>query len=170
MPRKTDKGRLRRPELRMCRNSTTAFLEPCGKLTMSRRLGGGCLKLKSHQAMHAVKSTAEWWNKTMQADIGSLTVADKVQWVQAVHEDLAHLGGRDAAVTAIKQAGTSWPNMALDAAWILRRCKHCLGSTTKGTIRQLYKLQLSFRFRSTAAHRGFWYYVYRYISMYIDTC
>ena len=44
MPRKTDKGRLRRPELRMCRNSTTAFLEPCGKLTMSRRLEGGCLK------------------------------------------------------------------------------------------------------------------------------
>ena len=115
----------------------------CGKFQMFQKLGGGSLKdalpstdLKSHQAMHAVLSTPGRSAKTMTPDSGPLSAADKIHLIQAIHENLAHFGGRDSAVAAIKQAGTTWPNMRLDVSWVLRRCKHCLGSPTKGTTRQ----------------------------------
>ena len=49
-----------------------------------------------------------------------------------MHNELYHMGGRDALLQALVEVGTNWVNLPFDAQWIVHRCEECRQSSARG--------------------------------------
>ena len=87
---------------------------------------------KSYQALKILRAREGSKMSSSKPDNSGIPVADKIAFLKGVHEDLSHLGGRDAIVTALKEEGKTWQNVDMDAEWICKRCERCLSGTTRG--------------------------------------
>ena len=88
--------------------------------------------LKSYQAMHCLRSTSNWCGRAMEPDDSGIPAKQKLSLLQAVHEELSHMGNRDGIVKALQEEGKSWRNVQLDAQFIVSRCERCRKNTQRG--------------------------------------
>ncbi|CAJ1438404.1 unnamed protein product [Effrenium voratum] len=61
--------------------------------------------LQSYQAMHGLRGTADWTQKSLRADESGIPAKQKIALLTAAHEELSHMGGRDAIVKALAAEG-----------------------------------------------------------------
>ena len=79
---------------------------------------------KSWSAMNVLNGKAERaqsWD--MKPDESGIAVVDKLAFLKTCHDELSHLGGRDAIVKALKEEGKWWTNLSIDAQWVVLRCE-----------------------------------------------
>ena len=79
--------------------------------------------VKSYQAMLAQQSCPDWKTKCSKSDQSNLTNKRKLALLSAAHQDLSHMGGRDALVAALRDVDHCWVNLKLDAQWFVDRCE-----------------------------------------------
>jgi len=66
-------------------------------------------------------------------DASGIPAVEKVNLLRTAHEEMAHSGGRDAIVKAMKEEGKAWLHVSLDAAFVVTRCLHCRSHSTRQT-------------------------------------
>ncbi|CAJ1444601.1 unnamed protein product [Effrenium voratum] len=85
--------------------------------------------LKSYQAMLARQGVASFAERAPAPQKKSaLGPEKKLQYLSASHQDMAHLGGRDGILQALKSTDLTWPLMKLDATFFVERCQDGRGN------------------------------------------
>ena len=89
---------------------------------------------KSWNAMYVLNGKMEHahhWE--MQEDASGIAVVDKLAFLKTCHDELSHVGGRQAIIKSLKDEGKTWTNLTLDAQWLVLLCETCRQTSCRGS-------------------------------------